>query len=630
MSFVTSRRAQAIAVGAIAILNLLYFAAHVGGGHADSTFAPTTQIQFCNALPPSFSADPMLAGVFGCPETAELATGAHPDITTTTNYPGGNLDFSNIITLSPNGQTIAPGGTMPAGTKVGGVEVASQFGLINGACNTALTVDFVLYNVALPDNTGAPRSSTNVVYPRVQGSAGRFDGWQIGSPAPSGGGTAPIDSGNGTATGASLMFQNYPSYLLDLFDPAFPSASATPVTPIAVYGAATMIAGNWIPIYFAQFASGALTPLAQPFGSFNANMGQPAVTVLNDPSATTASPGNITDYCTPMNAITMLLGTPSGTNRVTNPGSSGTVLFQQYHSSQRDTDQDGYENQIDTCPANVNAGNPRVSGGGDTDGDGIDNSCDTSPGTTSDEDGDGFANRGDVCPQVSDPTQAEGELALGGQPDKGPRSDGIGDACETGVVSLTQNGQSVSISLSSSVSNGRYMLVDNVVAKCIAGTDADGDGYCVSGGTTTDNADSGSCASAVPPNCATRHSQWTGANHPALQMDTDHDYFSDAIETYLGTDPTKSCAQVATANNEAPLDNWPLDLNDDRLSGGADVVSFGPVFNKSVAAVGPRRDFNVDGLVGGADVLSYSQAFSKRCGSVGTGTNLGIPDWSQQ
>src|SRR5690349_23192455 len=61
-----------------------------------------------------------------------------------------------------------------------------------------------------------------------------------------------------------------------------------------------------------------------------------------------------------------------------------------------------------TCPANFNAGNPRVPGSGDTDGDGIDNSCDTL-GVNTDVDGDGFSNRQDNCPQAANVTQRSEE-----------------------------------------------------------------------------------------------------------------------------------------------------------------------------------------------------------------------------
>ena len=74
-----------------------------------------------------------------------------------------------------------------------------------------------------------------------------------------------------------------------------------------------------------------------------------------------------------------------------------------------------------------------------------------------------------------------------------------------------------------------------------------------------------------------------------MQMDTDGDtssisVWADALETYLGTDPTKACS-ASSANSDEPMDNWPLDMNDNQTTSGQDTGSVGGVngaYNKLV------------------------------------------------
>ena len=130
----------------------------------------------------------------------------------------------------------------------------------SGPCNTAFTVDFVLYNVALPNNPGDPRASTNLIYPKPDGSTNRFGTWQIGS-EPGAGDPANVNDANADlrADANEDAILNYPKYLLDAFDPDFvPGGSdgpAQPLVPKAVYGGLTSVLGNWIP-----FTSSSSTP----------------------------------------------------------------------------------------------------------------------------------------------------------------------------------------------------------------------------------------------------------------------------------------------------------------------------------------------------------------------------------
>ena len=92
--------------------------------------------------------------------------------------------------------------------------------------------------------------------------------------------------------------------------------------------------------------------------------------------------------------------------------------------SERDADDDGMENTLDTCPTsgNPDSFDPRnTDSPGDNDKDGIPNICDPTPDenlNAGDQDGDGFLNRGDNCPIVANADQADADR------------DGLGNLCD--------------------------------------------------------------------------------------------------------------------------------------------------------------------------------------------------------
>jgi hypothetical protein len=315
----------------------------------------------------------------------------------------------------------------------------ATLGLSNGPCSTATTVTVDLFNVAMPDNELNPRASTNIVYPRPVTGGDRFGGWQVGS-APLIG-TAPLDvDANGQAEAGSLAFQNYPSYLLDLANPDGAGA-VDPVLPLAVYGGLSRVNGEWIPFYFVQFEAGDLavpfaSSIAHPYKRASSALGHLLQPVAGDPTALSSSPTSITDVCTPTATTTALADTVGGEARATNPATAGTHMTLVWRATQRDLENDGYENNIDTCPAVANVENPRSTAG--PDGDGLDSACDPAPGTTNtDEDADGVTNTLDNCPLTVNASQAEGELEsppnyFARAFDGGPAADHMGDACETG------------------------------------------------------------------------------------------------------------------------------------------------------------------------------------------------------
>jgi hypothetical protein len=688
----------AVLVAALAVYALLT----TGATHADSTYNPQTTVKFCNSFG-TFAPDPLFNGGGGaCSETAGLAAGANPDITTTLTEAQGDLNFTNVVTLAPNSQTIAAGGSMATGAKIGALHSDTTLGTFNNACNLTIGVDFILFNVALPNVPSDPRTSTNISYPQPEGTSDRFARW--GTP---GAGPIAVGGGNPVTYGVSPAdqqaastadgIQGYPKYLLDAFDPDFNAltkvdGAAKPIVPIAVYGGISKVTGTAIPLYFLQFGSGQLTALTDsPLRKLNASMGQPSVAVLNDPTEAT-NPSSISDFCTYLQTSTMLLGSPGGSARVTNPGAGTTQYFLQYNASFRDTDQDGYENSFDACPLNPNTGNGRnanAPGNGDSDSDGIDNSCDPLPDNPgiSDQDGDGYQNRQDNCPLVSNgataaPTgspapadifQRESELSLANLPaaDNGPGTDSMGDVCDSGTISVNQNNNNnagsgpapapaISITMSPTVANGRT-----------AANDADGDGYC----TAQDAFDAN-----IPHNAA-KHNSWAGATHPALQMDTDGDKIFDTQETLmsqcatayvppaapvpcavggagsttsypappavgvipgytLGSDSAKSCAQTTTAKDEGPWDNWGYDMNDDGIITGGDFLVMAAPYGKTVDQGLVNNTGNGQGWtaiyrydLNGDGLISGGDflAFSPVYGKTcGTGAPLSIPAFSQQ
>ena len=361
---------------------------------ADSLYTPTSMLRLCNALDPAFP-DAQLAGNAGCADSA--APAAVTPTTLTSALPGTNVFHDSQVVFTPNGATIAAGGAMPVGEKVGGVRAAITYGLMNGPCSTPMmTTDFVLYNVALPNNPGDPRASTNIAYPRAPGNPDRFGRWQLGAPSVGPDNVTDANS-DGRADSTTLAIQNYPSILLDAFDPDTAAGPADPIVPHAVYGALSLISDEWRIHYIVQFSAGQLTAMGGPLSEMSSGMGQPAVILTGDPDDGLGAISTITDTCTPATTTTMLLGqTPGGHQRYANPSPAGTHFTLVYNRSLRDLDQDGFENALDTCPKNVDTGSPKL-GTGDADGDGIDDVCDMG-GAGNDVDADGFGNRQDNCP----------------------------------------------------------------------------------------------------------------------------------------------------------------------------------------------------------------------------------------
>ncbi|MCJ7510274.1 MAG: hypothetical protein MUP14_05240 [Dehalococcoidia bacterium] len=320
----------------------------------------------------------------GCPAKGPTAAGDHGDVIGRLAIPTGDYMYAKMtITFSPAEFTAS--GDIPVGAWVADIYAESTLGLLNGPCTTALTIDFNMFNATLDKSKTVTFTDSS----------------------------ADLD-GNGLADGVD----KYPDYL----DGVFPG-----LTPaMRLFGVAG-VAGTPVTMNILYFEPGTpllgLTP--------DASLGVASVSVLNNPNAMLA-PNSITDNCTPMSAITTNYGyswdnpntaaDESGKVFMTNPTTPGDYKFTMYAFNRADADGDGIESYKDTCPFDVNEGDPLVRGDGDTDKDGIDNACDPTPDedtNNGDHDADMYVNRGDLCVLVDNYDQKDTD------------NDDIGDACDT-------------------------------------------------------------------------------------------------------------------------------------------------------------------------------------------------------
>jgi hypothetical protein len=95
--------------------------------------------------------------------------------------------------------------------------------------------------------------------------------------------------------------------------------------------------------------------------------------------------------------------------------------------------------------------------------------------------------------------------------------------------------------------------------------------------------------------------------------DGDCDYWTDAAETAMGTDPANDCGFVA--GGMVPSETWPADLNPTNAIDILDILAFKPVFGKDDTDIDwdPRFDIQINGVIDILDVLKTKPVFNQSC-----------------
>ncbi len=528
--------ARIIAGSLIAGLLLLLF---LVASSSDTAYASTFDPAGSACLDDFATIDPFPLGAHANDCDGDSSPGANSDITTSFILPKGDSNFGGTIGFVPAGFSPPSDADVPNGAIVSRLSSIATLGILGGACNTNANVMFVMID--------ATTNTSDII-----------------KPAPKGDQLAPIAEDNNPVNGIPDGADHYPIYLNLVLDPDFdnigpdalPGTSddvngpLQPPKPIARQFGVAKVSGITVILNFLLFDPG--TVLGD-LVAVDPALGFPSVTVLQDPTVPLSQPtaNTISDFCSPLTVSTTTFGltrdngcTPkpaasefrcnsddarytgacmigiaaidggcasvsgptnpdeSGTAYRTNPSSDSTLNFVASASSQRDADNDGIENLLDTCPLDADPPDtdPRsVSNPQDPDQDGLFNSCDPKPNAPSpninttrkvdpcesqggkDEDGDCFANTADNCPLVPNGVAFNGNI-LG--PDSQTDTDGdlIGDACdpdpntETGHLHVVCGISQVDIGGGGSApTEDDYLCPDTLDVACL---DVDRNGSC--------------------------------------------------------------------------------------------------------------------------------------------------------
>jgi hypothetical protein len=362
----------------------------------------------------------------GTVTVVDTSPGANSDITTDFNISSPDVNFDDLIFFTPPEFTFTPSGDIPDGAIAGSLTSTVTLGLISGACNSTLPVEFTMLDATIDPATTVPFLDPEVKGGHAGGDTENDydDQFDIGP------------------DGLPLGVTRYPDYLTRIFDTQ---------TPIARTYGQTLVLGIPVSVNFLLFEPG--TVFEDGDLPTDPRLGYPSVTVLDsigDPGMI-PQPSAITDFCTPLQATNTDYGITrdnpataldeGGYVRLTNPSEAGTYTFTTWAAGLRDADGDGWENGLDVCPLTPNPEwDPRVrviaGQAGDRDGDAMPDACDPSPDDVGfitvfiEEDFDQYGNRQDNCPLVANSmgSGVAGETGDNNQADAD--GDQIGDSCD--------------------------------------------------------------------------------------------------------------------------------------------------------------------------------------------------------
>ena len=378
---------------------------------------------------------------------------ANSDTITDFNLPIGDVNFAGAVFFIPPDWGIPPGDEIAIGAVVGELTSTATLGIINGACNTALPVAFAMLNASTDP-------SDTVSY--IDADAADDEGSGVND-------VFEDKDRSGLADG----IEKYPDFITRVLV----DENDQPLEPLRRSAGITVVAGVNVLLQFLVFEPGTFINENIPNDE---ELGHPSVTLLQnigDPDFD-VTPGPITDFCTelvtnnvtfgiskdnactdavPLDQLDPICSAISGVileGGGTDPDESGIPLsfnpqdgthtFTVIALGQRDTDDDGFENSLDTCPFVANVGDPREQGDGDADSDGLDAACDPNDDeTNSDQDLDGYLNRGDNCTLI-----ANGETTTN---QRDTDNDGIGDACDPNPDDAAAQGELASAVLTEDI-----------------------------------------------------------------------------------------------------------------------------------------------------------------------------------
>jgi len=322
--------------------------------------------------------DPDFEVSFGA-EVSDQSAGVHADLNLEMAVGGKNVAPRAFYVTIPPEWGITPGCQIPLGLAIGKLRWDAPLGRDGNPCNEPGPLLFNMLN--------ASTDTANTV--------------EFGD---SDGNDRPDFAEDKDASGRADVVEKYPTFLKRMFP------GRVPIRRL---------------VGLFKYVDPPILAQSLFFESLSGSKGTTLVIIvqdLGDPEAVRGESG-FTDYCTPYGfRISDSGATFEGLPLYTNPA-AGRYQFILTAFGERDADGDGIENTLDTCPFDVNQGNPRVKGEGDADEDGLDAACDPNDFEGNpDQDGDGYLNRVDICP-----------LAAGADTtkQKDADEDGIGDECDT-------------------------------------------------------------------------------------------------------------------------------------------------------------------------------------------------------